>query len=98
MCQVYPSELNDGTATAARCVQVGMDDDERQALRAEGLDPDDPAVVGAVDLVRWELSLCAWVLWGDSGGYTSRRAAFWAEALIYVQRTYSRSRSGMRHA
>jgi hypothetical protein len=30
---------------------------ERQALRAEGLNPDDPAVVAAIDLVRWELSL-----------------------------------------
>jgi hypothetical protein len=34
-----------------------MDDDERQALRAEGLDPDDPEVVSAIDMVRWELSL-----------------------------------------
>jgi hypothetical protein len=34
-----------------------MDDDERQSLRAEGLDPDDPAVIAAIDLVRWELSL-----------------------------------------
>jgi hypothetical protein len=34
-----------------------MDDDEREALRAEGLDPDDPAVVAAIDMVRWELSL-----------------------------------------
>jgi hypothetical protein len=25
--------------------------------RAEGLDPDDPAVIAAIDLVRWELSL-----------------------------------------
>ena len=33
------------------------DDDERQALRAEGLNPDDPAVIAAIDLVRWELSL-----------------------------------------
>jgi hypothetical protein len=31
-----------------------MDDEERQALRAEGLDP---AVIAAIDLVRWELSL-----------------------------------------
>jgi hypothetical protein len=23
----------------------------------EGLDPDDPAVIAAIDLVRWELSL-----------------------------------------
>jgi hypothetical protein len=36
-----------------------VDDDERQALRAEGLDPDDPAVIAAIDLVRWELSLVA---------------------------------------
>jgi hypothetical protein len=34
-----------------------MDDDERQALRAEWLDPDGPAVVAAIDLVRWEVSL-----------------------------------------
>jgi hypothetical protein len=25
-------------------------------LRAEGLDPDDPEVIAAIDLVRWELS------------------------------------------
>jgi hypothetical protein len=34
-----------------------MDDDERQALRAEGGDPDDPALIAAIDAVRWELSL-----------------------------------------
>jgi len=34
-----------------------MDDEELQAVRDEGLDPDDPAVVAALDLVRWELSL-----------------------------------------
>jgi hypothetical protein len=34
-----------------------VDDEEAQALRAEGLDPDDPAVVAAIDMVRWELSL-----------------------------------------
>lgn len=34
-----------------------MDDDERDAIRAEGLDPDDPAVRAALDLVRWELKL-----------------------------------------
>jgi hypothetical protein len=28
-------------------------------LRDEGLDPDDPAVIAAIDLVRWELSLGA---------------------------------------
>jgi hypothetical protein len=31
-----------------------MDDDERRALVAQELDPDDPS---AIDLVRWELSL-----------------------------------------
>jgi hypothetical protein len=31
--------------------------DEREAIRAEGLDPDDPAVRAALDLVRWELEL-----------------------------------------
>lgn len=34
-----------------------MDDDEREAIRAEWLDPDHPAVVAALDLVRWELEL-----------------------------------------
>jgi hypothetical protein len=34
-----------------------VDDEEVEALRAEGLDPDAPAVVAALDLVRWELSL-----------------------------------------
>ena len=35
----------------------GVDAEEAQALRAEGLDPDDPAVVAAIDLVRRELSM-----------------------------------------
>jgi hypothetical protein len=34
-----------------------MDDEEREATRAEGLDPDDPAVLTAIDFVRWELEL-----------------------------------------
>src|SRR6516225_3305143 len=34
----------------------GVPADHAQALRAEGLDPDDPAVVAAIDMVRWELS------------------------------------------
>jgi hypothetical protein len=38
-------------------VQDGVDDEDAQALWAEGLDPDDPAVVAAIDPVRWELSL-----------------------------------------
>ena len=38
-------------------VQPRMDDDERAAIRAQGLDPDDPDVRAALDLVRWELGL-----------------------------------------
>lgn len=30
---------------------------EAEAIRAEGLDPDDRAVQAALDLVRWELNL-----------------------------------------
>jgi hypothetical protein len=37
--------------------KTGVDDEERQALWAERLDPDDSAVVAAIDMVRWELSL-----------------------------------------
>ena len=42
-------------------VQDGVDDEDPQAVRAEGYDPDDPAVVAAIDIVRWELSLLATV-------------------------------------
>ncbi len=38
-------------------VQHSVDDGERQALRDEGLNPDDAALIAAIDLVRWELSL-----------------------------------------
>ncbi|WP_396911305.1 hypothetical protein [Mycolicibacterium sp.] len=34
-----------------------MDAEERRVLLDDGLDPDDPIVVAAMDLVRWELSL-----------------------------------------
>jgi hypothetical protein len=34
-----------------------MDDDEREAIPDEGLDPDDPAALAALDLVHWELEL-----------------------------------------
>ncbi|WP_156670155.1 hypothetical protein [Mycobacterium sp. E3305] len=34
-----------------------MDEIEREAIRAEGRDPDDPAVVTAIDFARWTLSL-----------------------------------------
>lgn len=30
---------------------------EREAMRCQGFDPDDPATKTAIDLVRWELSL-----------------------------------------
>jgi hypothetical protein len=43
--------------SAGRTSNTGVDDKERQALRDEGLNPDDPAVIAAIDLVRWELSL-----------------------------------------
>ena len=39
-----------------------MDDIERAAIRAEGYDPDNPAVIEAIDFVRWELQLLgAWL-------------------------------------
>jgi hypothetical protein len=34
-----------------------VDAEEGDAVRAEGFDPDDPAVIAAIDIVRWELSL-----------------------------------------
>jgi hypothetical protein len=34
-----------------------MADIERDAIRAEGLDPDDPVVVTALAFGRWELSI-----------------------------------------
>jgi hypothetical protein len=46
-----------GTAQPAGTSNTVVDDDERQALRDEGLYRDDPAVIAAIDLVRWELSL-----------------------------------------
>ena len=46
-----------GTLTAGATSNSGVDYEERQALRAEGLDPDDPAVIAAIDMVRWELDL-----------------------------------------
>jgi hypothetical protein len=46
-----------GTVRPTPHVQHAVDAEEAQAVRAEGLDPDDPAVVAAKDMVRWELSL-----------------------------------------
>ncbi len=37
-------------------VQPGMDDIEREAIRDEGYDPDDPKVITALDRVRAELA------------------------------------------
>lgn len=39
------------------CVQLTMDAIEAAAIRADGYDPDDPAVREALDFVRWELQL-----------------------------------------
>jgi len=36
---------------------MGFDPVEAEAIRAEGHDPDDPDVLAAIDLVRWELEL-----------------------------------------
>lgn len=47
-------------------VHTRMDDIERSAVREEGLDPDDPAMITAIDLVRWELALL-------SGGHSDQR-------------------------
>jgi hypothetical protein len=31
-----------------------LDDIEREAIRAEGLDPDDPEIIAAIDRICWE--------------------------------------------
>jgi hypothetical protein len=56
------------------CVQSGMDETEREVIRADGFDPDDPAVVTAIDLVRWELSMLK--------GHPARRRAGDLEAGV----------------
>lgn len=45
-----------GNRCAAWRVQPGTDDIEREAIRAEGYDPDDPAVIAAIDMVWRELA------------------------------------------
>jgi hypothetical protein len=59
-----------GTDGDGHASKPGMDDDvEREAIRAEGLDPDDPTVVTAIDLVRCELSsLWAMPTWTTTPG------------------------------
>jgi hypothetical protein len=41
----------------SRHVQTGVERDEAEALQAKGPNPDDPAVIAAIDLVRCELWL-----------------------------------------
>jgi len=48
-----------GTVMTGRASNTGLDDDERQPLRDVGPNLDGPAVIAAIDLVRWELSLGA---------------------------------------
>lgn len=48
---------NDSQESEAEGDRLVFDRIERDALRDEGLDPDDPAAATAIDLVRWELSL-----------------------------------------
>ena len=45
--------------TRTLSVQAGMDQIERAAISDEGYDPDDPAVVAALDRVRAELVMSA---------------------------------------
>jgi hypothetical protein len=46
-----------------------MDAEEHPALRVQGLHADDPAVILAIDLVRWEMSLAG----DDRGEYGNYR-------------------------
>jgi hypothetical protein len=45
-----------GNRLTAAHVQQNVDPDDRQALIDVGLDPDDPSLLAALDLVRWELA------------------------------------------
>lgn len=45
------------------CVQQGMDDDEDAAIRDEGRDPNDPAVMRALDQVKRTLHLYRHIAW-----------------------------------
>jgi hypothetical protein len=46
--------------SACRRVELGMGDEERETLRAQGIDPDSSTVVAAISLVLWEESLLNW--------------------------------------
>jgi hypothetical protein len=48
---------------ATQCVQPDMDDDERAAIRADGHDPDHPAVFHALDQVKRTLRLYRHLAW-----------------------------------
>ncbi|OZE18726.1 hypothetical protein CH278_00600 [Rhodococcus sp. 05-2254-5] len=52
-----------GNHKAALCVQHSMDDDECAAIRDEGRDPSDPAVVSALDQVKRTLHLYRHLAW-----------------------------------
>lgn len=54
--RLWLAVVRGGNHAGRNRVQVCMDD-EYEVLRAEGHDPDDPAVRAALDLVRWELEL-----------------------------------------
>jgi hypothetical protein len=51
LSEVQP-ELKEFFRLARCCVQPGMDDIEHEAILAEGLDPNDPAVCAALDLCQ----------------------------------------------
>lgn len=46
-----------GTVGTLPASNGDMDDTEGEVIRADGFDPDDPAVVTAIDFVRWQLSM-----------------------------------------
>ena len=63
-----------------------MDDEDAHALRAEGLDPDAPAVVVTIELVGWELSLkpCLTIR-SETGGPWIRRNGVVADSGLAYQ-------------
>ena len=62
-----------GNRPLPACVQSGVDKTEREAIRSEGLDPDNPAVVTAIDFVRWPLSLLGSVNMSPANGSAQER-------------------------
>lgn len=45
------------------CVQLGMDQNDREAIHGASYDPDDPAVANALDLVKRALRLHRHLAW-----------------------------------